>query len=167
MPDTAEIAAKFWKALKSDRTVLLGLPEVEGGHARPMTALFEAENAADGPRDGALWVFASKDNGMVEQVGAGARASLGFASKGHEVWASLTGRLELSNDRRMIDRLWNPWVAAWYEGGKDDPKLQLLRFDPDHAEVWLDEHSLLAGVKLLLGRDPKQDYRDKVAEIPV
>jgi hypothetical protein len=62
--------------------------------------------------------------------------------------------------------LWNPWVAAWYQG-KDDPKLTLLRFDPDHAEVWLDENSLFAGVRLLLGRDPKQDYKDKVAEIPV
>ena len=161
MPDTAEIAAKFWKALKSDRTVLLGLPDAEGGHARPMTALFE------GDEGGPLWVFAAKDNGLVETLGAGGRASMGFASKGHDVWASLTGRLTPDNDRAVIDRLWNPWVAAWYEGGKDDPKLQLLRFDADHAEVWLDAQSLLAGVKVLLGRDPKKDYEDKVAEIPV
>jgi general stress protein 26 len=162
MPDTAVIAAKFWKALKSDRTVLLGLPEAEGGHARPMTALFEGDGG------GPLWVFTSKDNGLVEKLagGSGAPASLGFASKGHDVWASMTGRLSISQDRAVIDRLWNPWVAAWYEG-KDDPKLTLLRFDPEHAEVWLDAHSLLAGVKLLLGRDPKEDYKDKVAEIPV
>ena len=161
MPDTAEIAAKFWNALKTDRTVLLGLPEAEDGHTRPMTALFE------GDEGGPLWVFTSKDNGMVETLGAGDRASMAFASKGHDVWDSLTGRLTPDNDRAVIERLWNPWVAAWYEGGKDDPKLQLLRFDPDHAEVWLDAHSLLAGVKLLLGRDPQQDYKDKVAEIPV
>ena len=161
MPDTDEIAAKFWKALKSDRTVLLGLPETEGGHARPMTALFEEDGG------GPLWIFTSKDNALAETVASGnAAAGLGFASKGHEVWASMTGRLSTSNDRAVIDRLWNPWVAAWYEG-KDDPKLTLLRFDPDHAEVWLDENSLFAGVKLLLGRDPKQDYKDKVAEIPV
>ena len=160
MPDTAEIAAKFWKALKSDRTVLLGLPEHEGGHARPMTALFE------GDEGGPLWVFTAKDTELVKLLGSGARASLGFASKGHDVWGSMTGRLAPSKDRAVVDRLWNPWVAAWYEG-KDDPKLQLLRFDPDHAEAWLDEQSLFAGVKLLLGRDPKQDYQDKTAEIPV
>ena len=161
MPDTMEIAARFWKALKSDRTVLLGLPGSEGGHARPMTAIFEGEGG------GPLWVFTSKDNALAEGVTGGeARAGLGFASKGHEVWASMTGRLSISDDRAVVERLWNPWVAAWYEG-KDDPKLTLLRFDPDHAEVWLDENSLLAGVELLLGRDPKEDYKDKVAEIPV
>jgi general stress protein 26 len=65
----------------------------------------------------------------------------------------------------MIDKLWNPFVAAWYEGGKDDPKLQLLRFEPEHAQIWLNENSLFAGLKVLLGRDPKSDYDDKTAEV--
>jgi general stress protein 26 len=83
------------------------------------------------------------------------------------LFASVQGELSLSNDRAVIDRLWNRFVAAWFEGGKDDPKLQLIRFDPDHAQVWLNEHSLVAGVKLLLGRDPKREYTDKVADIPL
>ena len=62
-------------------------------------------------------------------------------------------------------QLWNSFIAAWYEGGKNDPNLQLLRLDPEHAQVWLNEHSLWAGMKLLLGRDPKQDYKDKVADL--
>jgi hypothetical protein len=33
--------------------------------------------------------------------------------------------------------------------------------------VWLSENHLLAGVKLLLGHDPKRDYRDKVADLPL
>ena len=61
--------------------------------------------------------------------------------------------------------LWNPYIAAWFEGGKDDPKLALLRFDAEKAEIWLNENSLFAGVKMLLGADPKQDYKDKVAEV--
>ena len=65
----------------------------------------------------------------------------------------------------MIDRLWNPFVAAWYEDGKDDPQLALLRLDAECAEIWLDGSSLVAGVKALLGGDPKTDYKDKVAEV--
>ena len=71
----------------------------------------------------------------------------------------------LDNDRATIDRLWNRYVAAWFEGGKDDPKLALLRLDPERAEIWVDASSLLAGIKLLLGVDPKKDYKDKVAEV--
>jgi hypothetical protein len=58
-------------------------------------------------------------------------------------------------------------VAAWFEGGKTDPKLALLRLDAERAEIWGDASSIVAGVKLLLGVDPKKDYRDKVAEVPL
>ena len=64
----------------------------------------------------------------------------------------------------MIDRLWNRFVAAWYEG-KDDPKIALIRLDADQAEIWIDASSLVAGIKMLIGIDPKQDYEGKVAEV--
>jgi len=62
-------------------------------------------------------------------------------------------------------RLRNSFVAAWYEGGKDDPKLALLRLDPERAEIWENANSLVAGLKLLMGIDPKRQYRDKVATV--
>jgi general stress protein 26 len=98
-------------------------------------------------------------------AGRGHRAIATFASKGHDLFATVHGNLTVDNDRAVIDRLWNPFVAAWYEGGKDDPQLALLRFDPDSAEIWLDGSSLLAGLKMLLGSDPKKDYADNVAKV--
>jgi hypothetical protein len=41
--DNTGIPARFWKALKNDRTMFLGLAEGEDGHARPMTAQLEDE----------------------------------------------------------------------------------------------------------------------------
>lgn len=38
MATDAEIRSKFWKTLKGDMTMFLGLAEGEDGHARPMTA---------------------------------------------------------------------------------------------------------------------------------
>ena len=80
------------------------------------------------------------------------------------ILTNAAGSLREDTDPTMVDRLWNPFVAAWYTG-KDDPKLCLLRLDAEHAEVWLDASSLLAGVKMLFGLDPKKDYQDKVREI--
>jgi general stress protein 26 len=71
----------------------------------------------------------------------------------------------MDNNRATIDKLWNRFIAAWFEGGKDDPKLALLRLDAERAEIWVDASSLVAGIKLLLGADPKKDYKDKVAEV--
>jgi general stress protein 26 len=95
----------------------------------------------------------------------GDRAIATFASKGHDLFATIHGRLSVDNDRAVIDRLWNRYVAAWFEGGKEDPKLVLLRLDPERAEIWGDASSFIAGVKLLLGIDPKKDYKDKVARV--
>jgi general stress protein 26 len=160
MTDESEITAKFWKALRSDRTVMLGLAGVEEGHSQPMTALLEDELGA-----GLIWFFTAKDVDLVQSMGPTHRAVAHFASKGHDLFATIHGELVLDNDRAAIDRLWNRFVAAWYQGGKDDPQLQLMRLEPDHAQIWLNENSLFAGIKLLLGKDPKREYRDKVAEV--
>ena len=36
---------------------------------------------------------------------------------------------------------------------------------PERAEIWADASSVLSGIKLLFGIDPKADYRDKVADV--
>jgi general stress protein 26 len=139
-------------------TMMLGLDGVEDGHARPMTGQFENDRSP-------IWFFTTNENDLVKGLARGHRAIATFVSKGHDLFATLDGRLTVDKDRAAIDRLWNRYVAAWYEGGKDDPKLALLRLDADRAEIWLDEYSLVAGVKMMLGIDPKEDYRHKVAEV--
>lgn len=157
MPTPQELERKLWKALKSDRTLMLGIDGVEGGHTRPMTANVEGEH-------GPIWFFTGLPNALVEPARNGATAIAAFTAKGHDLFASISGRLVVDNDRAVIDRLWNPFIAAWFEG-KDDPNLVLLRLDAEHAQVWENENNLLAGVKLLFGVDPKRDYADKVAEV--
>lgn len=156
MSNETEIRERFWKSLKSDRTFMLGLSEDRSGHAQPMTAILEDEEG------GPIWIFSAKDVDLVRQIGEGARGMGQFASKGHDLFATFEGDLTPVNDRTTIERLWHPFIAAWYEG-KDDPKLQLLRFDPDRAQIWLSDKGLFAGMKLLLSGDPQRDYQDKVA----
>jgi len=163
MPNQVEIEAKFWEAVKSDRTMMVGLAGVEGGLGQPMTAQLDEE--ANGDRGGPIYFFTAKDTDLVQEMGGRHAAVINFASKDHELFAAVEGALIADNDAATIDRLWNRFVAAWFEGGRDDPKLQLLRFEPRDAQIWLNEHSVFAGVKLLLGRDPKADYKDKTAQV--
>ncbi len=158
MPTPAELEKHLWKSLKSDMTVMLGLVDVEESHTRPMTAMIEGD-------DGPIWFFTARDTSIVEALAEGSRAIVTFASKSHSIFATIHGDLSVDYDRAVIERLWNPFIAAWYEGGKDDPKLVLLRFDPGQAQIWENGSSLLAGIRMLLGRDPKKDYRDQVAEV--
>jgi general stress protein 26 len=157
MPTPQELEDKFWKALKSDMTVMLGVNGVDDGHARPMTAQLDGKH-------GPIWFFTATDSALTRHLGSDSRAICTFASKDHEVFATVHGTIVLDNDRAVVERLWNPFVAAWYEG-KDDPKLALLRLNPDQGEIWLDASSVIAGIKMLFGADPKKDYRDNVAKV--
>lgn len=59
-----------------------------------------------------------------------------FVGKGHGLFAHIHGTLIASEDKAVVDRLWNPFIASWYKDGKSDPDLQLLRFDTESADVW-------------------------------
>ena len=158
MPSQQEIEAKFWKALKSDMTMMLGLDGVEDGHARPMTAQIDGER-------GPIWFFTSKDNAIVQKCGQGRPRDRDLRLEGarhlrHDA-RHAQPRQRPRHDRPAVE----PLCRGLVRGGKDDPKLALLRLDAEQAEIWVDASSLVAGIKLLLGADPKEEYRDKVAKV--
>ncbi|WP_156679416.1 pyridoxamine 5'-phosphate oxidase family protein [Sphingomonas profundi] len=159
MATDAEIEDSFWSALKTSPFIMLGLDGARDGHTQPMTAITEQDGS------GPLWFFTSKDNGIVSALGQAHRAIATYTSKGHDLFATIHGELSVQTDKATIDRLWNPHVAAWFEGGKDDPKIALLRLDTETAQIWLSGSSMVAAVKRLFGRDPKKDYEGKVAEV--
>ena len=159
MADDAEIEARFWKDLKSAPFVMLGLVDARDGHTQPMTAQFENDG-------GPLYFFTTKDNGLTTSLGGSShRAIATYTGKGHDLFASIHGTLNVDNDDATIDRLWNPHVEAWFEGGRNDPKLTLLRLDTEKAELWLGGSSIGAMLTRLLGKDPKASYKDNVAEV--
>ena len=162
MHTPAELTEAFWSHLRSEMTVMAGLA-AEDGHMRPLTAQLDG----DGDH-GPIWFFTAKDTDLLEALGGtSAKGSITMTSKSHDLFACVHGTFVVDNDRAVIDRLWNRYVAAWYEKGKDDPKLALLRFDPQKAEIWENATSLWAGFKMLIGADPKEDYEDKVAKVPL
>ena len=131
-PAKAEEA--FWDSLKKSNTGLLGLDQ-PGYHAQPMTAFRDEET-------GTIWFFTRDDTDLARDagVGSGQSAMFHYGSKDQNVWACVHGDLSVhGQDRAIIDRYWNPVLAAWYPEGKDDPHLTILRFEAGDARVWVNE----------------------------
>lgn len=162
MADDREIEEKFWKALKGSPFIMLGVEGTRDGATQPMTLNFEDEDR----EAGVLWFFTAKDHDLTRAMAQSNRAIGSYTSKGHDLFASLRGTVRIDNDRAVIDRLWSPIVAEWYEG-KDDPKLALVRFDVEDAKVWISdvEGFLKPAFNKLLGRKPEAGMKEKVAEI--
>ncbi|MFD1951656.1 pyridoxamine 5'-phosphate oxidase family protein [Sphingomonas arantia] len=158
MADDASIEARFWKDLKASPFVMLGVEGTRDGHTQPMTAQFEGES-------GPIWFFATKDNGLTKALSESNRAIATYTGKGHDLFASIHGTLSVDTDRANVDRLWSPQVEAWYKGGTADPNLALLRLDTERARLWLGGSSFGAAIERLFGKDPKDSYKDNVAEV--
>jgi general stress protein 26 len=125
-----DLKHEFWSELEDSPFVMLGLSGAHDAHTQPMTAQFDED------LPNRLYFYTNRQNRLVQALHDTHDAVLSFAAKGHDLFACVHGRLSVDQDRAVIDRFWSPIVAAWYEDGKDDPDLTLIRFDMGSAEIW-------------------------------
>ena len=149
-----DIKQQFWKALADSPYLMVGATG-EREHHIPMNAQLDKD------ANGAFWFFTATDN----RLAAGGPAMAQFAAKGHELFACISGTLVRENNRAVLDKLWNNSIAAWYPGGKDDPKLVLLRFDLDDAEIWTADPGVKGMFKLATGMTMKDGDLGKHTEV--
>ncbi len=84
--------------------------------------------------DGDLWFFTEDPSAKTAQVRANDQVNVAIEA-GHG-WLSISGRASVSKDAAKIDELWNTGAEAWFEGGRDDPAVALLRVQAETAEYW-------------------------------
>lgn len=152
---------KFWEELDDSPFLMLGLEGVEDSRTRPMTANVDRQDRSK-DEGGPIYFFASRSEGLAEGLKQETRAVATFAAKGHGIFAHIHGTLVPSNDRDVIDRLWNPIIASWYKDGRDDPDLLLLRFDTEKADVWEATPGATlkaAALKALFDIDPGKEHQ--------
>ncbi len=74
--------------------------------------------------------------------------SLGYVDTGANKFVAMSGKAKISDDRKMIKKLWSDFDKAWWDS-EDDPAIRLLSFTPDDAEIWDGPNKLMAGLKML------------------
>ncbi len=161
MKDPQELKQKFWSSLDDSPFVMLGLSGVDETHMCPMAAHFDD----DFPNT--LYFFTNCDNHLVAALADGHRGNVSFASKGHHVFASIHGALSIERDRVIVDKFWSPMIAAWYDGGKDDPSLTVLKFEMERAEIWRSTTGdwLSYMVTALMKGNPTEAAAENVAQV--
>jgi general stress protein 26 len=151
-----DIKKQFWKELADNPIVMLGQTGARQ-HQIPMHAQLDSD------ANSAFWFFTTTDN----RVAGGGSAMAQFVSKDHHLFACISGTLRPESDRAVLDRLWSNAVAAWYDGGKDDPKLLLLRFELENAEIWTADPGIAGKFKLAVGMKIKESDIGEHAKVPL
>lgn len=88
----------------------------------------------DRPFDGDVWFFVAKDSHKVHDIETTPEVNVAVdTSKG---WLSISGTASLTQDSAKIDELWNTGAEAWFDQGRDDPQVSLLRVEAHTIESW-------------------------------
>ena len=110
---------------------------------------------------GVIWFFSDKHSHKNEQIAADGQVELYFQATEHSGFMHLAGEATVLHDKALIDKLWTPLARVWFEGGKDDPCISVIRFQPRQGQYWDNKHGdAVAGVKMLFGALVGKTYHD-------
>ncbi|WP_317230499.1 pyridoxamine 5'-phosphate oxidase family protein [Clavibacter sp. MX14-G9D] len=84
--------------------------------------------------DGDLWFFTKDPSDKTTEIRANDQVNVSLQTG--DGFLSIAGTAEVTRDRGRIDELWSAGAEAWFEGGKEDPSVALVRVHADAAEYW-------------------------------
>lgn len=153
MTDVREVRERMWEKMSKSPFLMVKLMGSDD-HAQPMTAQLDEDV------EGKFWFYTQKDN----RLAPGGKAMAQYVSKDHKIFACIMGTLVEETDPAVIDRYWSNMTEAWFEGGRNDPKLMMLRFELDDAEIWEGDESALGFFKMLTGQKIDRDEAGRHVE---
>lgn len=102
----------------------------EAAVTRPMSAYISES-------DDFIWFFSQRDSNKNREIENGNYVQLYFSDAAKSTYFSIAGTAEIIlNDRNKIDELWNPFLKTWFQDGKEDENLSLIKVTPDTGYYW-------------------------------
>jgi general stress protein 26 len=124
-PET-KLETTFWNRIDD---VQAGLLDADGERPVPMSPKADAGEKA-------IYFITAAGSAADRAAKSGGEARFQVADPKANLYANLDGRLDESGDSRRLDDMWSAMAAAWFEGGRDDPSVRLVKFTPHEGEVW-------------------------------
>ncbi len=137
-------AEQFRELVEDIKTAML-ITQAENGKlsGRPM-------GTAEIDKEGNIWFFTNEFSKKVAEISHESKVLLSYASPSKNSYISVNGIASLVDDKEKIKALWNPMLNAWFPEGLDDPKLLLIKVDPQEAEYWESSSSkIVLGLKMI------------------
>ena len=111
-------------------------------HAWPMTT-----NESD-VENKEIWFIGDKTSDVVKDIQDNPKVGLTYATQDEKNYVSISANAELSTDKDKLDELWSPVYNAFFEHGKEDENIQLIKVVPHGAECWLSGSSTVNMFKM-------------------
>ena len=98
--------------------------------------------------DGTVWFFTQHPSPKTDDVAHDKHVNVAYADGANHI--SLAGTASVDRDQSRIDEFWNPWAESWFDGGREDPSVALLRVEATSAEYWhVDKPAVVRGLEVI------------------
>jgi general stress protein 26 len=102
--------------------------------------------------DGTLWFLSAIDSHKNEHLLTDPSAQLLFKGSDYSDFLSIYGSAHVSRDEQKLEELWEPILKTWFTEGKDDPRITVIEFKPEHGYYWDTKHAqIVAFAKQMIG----------------
>jgi general stress protein 26 len=117
---------------------------------------------------GQIWFISRKDSEKNSEIAQDPFVQLLFQGNKHSGFISIYGIAEIIDDQQKIDELWQPMFKVWFEKGKNDPMISLIRVDPTQGYYWDTKHGktvafLKIAASLITGKAMDDSVEGKLA----
>lgn len=97
--------------------------------ARPMSVQEVDEN-------GNIWFISSANSNKNFEIKKDNAVQLFFAQTSDSHYLSVYGTATIYKDQATIDEVWSTVAEAWFEQGKEDPNVSVIKVTPSDAYYW-------------------------------
>ena len=134
-----DLKTEFWDRMGHVRSCMLGIKG--DGSLVPMSPRIDAD------LPGYIWFITAKGTDLGKGVTKDPQAAqLVIVDDSAGLYADVEGRLTHSTDPKALDEIWSTSAEAWFDKGRTDPDVCLMRFAPNMAEISI---TPVSGVKFL------------------
>ena len=96
--------------------------------------------------DGTLWFFTDENSPKVDEIEGSRQVCVSYADPDDSASVSISGTASIVTDRAKIEELWHPTLRTWFPEGLDDPRICLLKVEPEKGEYWEADASTIVQV---------------------
>ena len=105
----------------------------------------------DVDEEGNVWFISAIDTHKDREAQISPEVRLYFQSPEQSEFLEIHGRATVSQDAQKIEKLWKPQFNAWFENGKEDPRVSVICVAPEQGHYWDSEHGGFAtGMRMML-----------------
>lgn len=132
---------EIWKKMSHQRDCMFVDRDGPRLRARPMAPVVKEEERA-------IWFVTDRRGAKDDEIARDAEVCLAFVDHSDHFHLSVSGRAAVVTDHAKMKEIWTPHMEAFFPGGPEDPNAILLKVEPDAAEYWDGDGSIVSAFKM-------------------